>query len=115
MTQANTIKYPLLFTLCISLSAFMAGVDLMIMSVAIDPMRKALAANVVTAQWFKKAVFLFLAAITLKDFCPMRSVTLILLGSSARRFMQKAYLDLELRRMSWNRSEHLSSSCRRSK
>lgn len=61
MSKAQ-IRYTTVFIICICLSSFMAGVDLLIMSVAIDPMRKALHANIVTAQWFLTAFAIGCAA-----------------------------------------------------
>ncbi len=62
MTASNSIKHSLLFMLCIASSAFMGGVDLMIMSVAIDPMRHFFHVNVNTAQWLMSAYAIGCAA-----------------------------------------------------
>ncbi|MDF1795839.1 MAG: MFS transporter [Coxiellaceae bacterium] len=62
MNSSTAIKYPLLFMLCITTSAFMGGVDLMIMSVAIDPMRHFFNVNVNTAQWLMSAYAIGCAA-----------------------------------------------------
>ncbi len=62
MSKSSAIKNPLLFMLCMASATFMAGVDLMVIGVAIDPMRKYFHVDVTVAQWLMTAFAIGCAA-----------------------------------------------------